>query len=81
MTDEALLALWHAHQAQAWTGNIIAGFEQILNFPVWEFNAGHAILGALLLSAGIPWLLTGLFLRSDPASPLPQDDDAGMETA
>ena len=29
-TDQALLALWHAQQAQAWTGNIIAGFESVL---------------------------------------------------
>jgi adenylate cyclase len=29
-TDKALLALWHAQQAQAWTANIIAGFESIL---------------------------------------------------
>ena len=29
-TDKALLALWHAQQAQAWTGNIIGGFEAIL---------------------------------------------------
>jgi adenylate cyclase len=29
-TDQALLALWHAQQAQAWTGNIISGFESVL---------------------------------------------------
>ena len=29
-TDQALLALWHAHQAQAWTNNIITGFETVL---------------------------------------------------
>jgi class 3 adenylate cyclase len=29
-TDRALLALWHAQQAQAWTGNIISGFESVL---------------------------------------------------
>jgi adenylate cyclase len=29
-TDQAVLAIWHAQQAQAWTGNIIAGFESIL---------------------------------------------------
>jgi adenylate cyclase len=29
-TDRAILALWHAQQAQAWTGNIIAGFEEVL---------------------------------------------------
>ena len=26
-TNEAILALWHAQQAQAWTANIIGGFE------------------------------------------------------
>lgn len=30
-TDRALLALWHAHQARAWTANIIGGVEQALN--------------------------------------------------
>jgi adenylate cyclase len=30
VTNEALLALWHARQAQAWTGNIIGGFEAVL---------------------------------------------------
>ena len=29
-TDRALLALWHAQQAVAWTGNIIGGFESVL---------------------------------------------------
>jgi adenylate cyclase len=29
-TDQAVLALWHAQQAQAWSGNIIAGFEEVL---------------------------------------------------
>jgi adenylate cyclase len=29
-TDEALLAVWHAQQAQSWTRNIIGGFEQAL---------------------------------------------------
>jgi adenylate cyclase len=29
-TDQALLALWHAHQAQSWTSNIISGFETVL---------------------------------------------------
>jgi len=28
--DGALMALWHANQARAWTANIIAGFEQAL---------------------------------------------------
>jgi hypothetical protein len=27
-TDEAVLAIWHAQQAQAWTANIIGGFEK-----------------------------------------------------
>lgn len=30
MTDRALLALFHAQQARAWTANIIAGFERVL---------------------------------------------------
>jgi len=30
-TDAALLALWHAQQAQAWTANIISGFESVLS--------------------------------------------------
>jgi adenylate cyclase len=30
LTDEALLALYHAQQAQAWTRNILDGFEQAL---------------------------------------------------
>lgn len=29
-TDDALLALWHAHQSHGWTANIIGGFEQAL---------------------------------------------------
>ena len=29
-TDEAVLAIWHAQQAQAWTANIIGGFETAL---------------------------------------------------
>ena len=29
-TDQAILALWHAQQAQAWTNNIIIGFESVL---------------------------------------------------
>jgi len=29
-TDEAVLAIWHAQQAQAWTANVISGFESIL---------------------------------------------------
>lgn len=29
-TDEAIVAIWHAQQAQAWGANIIAGFEAIL---------------------------------------------------
>jgi adenylate cyclase len=29
-TDKAVLAIWHAQQAQSWTGNIIAGFEKAL---------------------------------------------------
>jgi adenylate cyclase len=29
-TDEAVLAIWHAQQAQAWTANIIGGFEKAL---------------------------------------------------
>jgi class 3 adenylate cyclase len=29
-TDEAVLVLWHAQQAQSWTANIIGGFEQAL---------------------------------------------------
>jgi class 3 adenylate cyclase len=29
-SDTALLALYHAHQAVAWTGNIITGFEAVL---------------------------------------------------
>jgi len=28
--DEAIVAVWHAHQAQAWGANIITGFESIL---------------------------------------------------
>jgi class 3 adenylate cyclase len=28
--DEALLGIWHAQQAQAWTANIIGGFEKTL---------------------------------------------------
>jgi adenylate cyclase len=30
VTDQALLALWHAQQAQAWTANIVTGFESVL---------------------------------------------------
>jgi adenylate cyclase len=30
-TDAAMLAVWHAQQARAWTGNIIAGFERTLS--------------------------------------------------
>ena len=30
VTNEAILALWHARQAQAWAGNIIGGFEAVL---------------------------------------------------
>lgn len=30
-TDQAVLALWHAQQAQAWTTNVIAGFETVLS--------------------------------------------------
>jgi class 3 adenylate cyclase len=29
-TDEAVLAIWHAQQAQSWTANIIGGFEKAL---------------------------------------------------
>lgn len=29
-TDEAVLAIWHAQQAQSWTTNIIGGFEKTL---------------------------------------------------
>jgi adenylate cyclase len=29
-TDEAMLAIWHAQQAQSWTANIIGGFEKVL---------------------------------------------------
>jgi class 3 adenylate cyclase len=29
-TDEAVLAIWHAQQAQSWTANIICGFEKAL---------------------------------------------------
>jgi class 3 adenylate cyclase len=29
-TDEAMVAIWHARQAHAWTSNIIGGFEQSL---------------------------------------------------
>jgi adenylate cyclase len=29
-TNEAVLAIWHAQQAQAWTANIISGFEKAL---------------------------------------------------
>jgi adenylate cyclase len=28
--DQAVLAIWHAQQAQAWTANVITGFESIL---------------------------------------------------
>ena len=28
--DDAIIAVWHAHQAQAWGANIIAGFESVL---------------------------------------------------
>lgn len=30
LTDAAVLSLWHAHQARAWSSNIIAGFERVL---------------------------------------------------
>ena len=30
LTDQALLALWHAQQVHSWTANIIGGFEQAL---------------------------------------------------
>ena len=30
VTDEALLAIWHAHEAAAWGANIISSFETIL---------------------------------------------------
>jgi class 3 adenylate cyclase/DNA-binding transcriptional MerR regulator len=30
MTDEALLAMYHAHQARNWTANIIEGFEALM---------------------------------------------------
>ena len=30
-TDAAVLAIWHAQQAQSWTGNIISGFEHALS--------------------------------------------------
>jgi adenylate cyclase len=30
VADDAVLAIWHAQQAQAWTANVIAGFEAIL---------------------------------------------------
>jgi hypothetical protein len=30
VTDEAVLAIWHAQQAQSWTTNIIGGFEKVL---------------------------------------------------
>ncbi|MCB1216374.1 hypothetical protein KDL44_03225 [bacterium] len=65
----------------AFAAGPLPGFEQILNFPVWELNAGHAILGALLISAGIPWLLTGLFLKSGNDSHQTADDTPDMETA
>ncbi|HEX6474337.1 MAG TPA: adenylate/guanylate cyclase domain-containing protein [Candidatus Limnocylindria bacterium] len=29
-TNDALVALWHAHQTQTWTSNIISGFEFVL---------------------------------------------------
>ena len=29
-TDDAVMAIWHAQQAQAWTANIIGGFEKAL---------------------------------------------------
>jgi adenylate cyclase len=29
-TDEAIIALWHAQQAHAWTNNIVIGFESVL---------------------------------------------------
>ena len=63
---------------QAFSKGPLPGFEQILGF--YEVQSGIMIMGALLLSAGIPWLLTGLFLRGEHGSPLPVDDDADLAT-
>ncbi|MEZ5336925.1 MAG: hypothetical protein R3F46_01570 [bacterium] len=64
---------------QAFAFGPFPGFEQILTFR-YSMD-GYMIMGALLLSAGIPWLLTGLFLRSEGSAPLPEDDDRNIATA
>ena len=56
----------------------LPGFEQVLHFQ--EAMAGISVMAALVLSAGVPWLLTGLFLRGHEQEALPQDDDADLAT-
>ncbi len=56
----------------------LPGFEQILRFN--SLHEGTMIMGALLLSAGIPWLLTGLFLRGEQGNAEPVDDDGELAT-
>ncbi|MCB1220806.1 MAG: hypothetical protein H7A35_05205 [Planctomycetales bacterium] len=63
---------------QAFAFGPFPGFEQILTFR-YSMD-GYMIMGALLLSAGIPWLLTGLFLRSESSNARPVDDDADLAT-
>jgi hypothetical protein len=62
--------------SQAFSRGPLPGFEQLLEFR--GDMGGFMIMGALLLSAGVPWLLTGLFLRGEAGNPLPVDDDADL---
>jgi hypothetical protein len=49
-------------------------FEQLLASPgTYNSASGLQLIAGLVLSAGVPWLLTGLFLKPSAAPPPRQD--------
>ena len=56
----------------------LPGFEELM--VGYSLRDDWMLVLGLLFSAGIPWLLTGLFLRGEQGNPLPVDDDADLAT-
>ncbi|GEM_PF-1800427 len=51
----------------------VPGFEMLLISPIFDWG-WISIVGGLVLSAGVPWLLTGLFLRPNRSALPPVDE-------
>ncbi|MCB1216373.1 hypothetical protein KDL44_03220 [bacterium] len=70
---------WLISSSEALIHTPLPGFETLM--IGYTMQEDWMLVFGLLLPAGIPWLLTGLFLRSEGSAPLPEDDDQDIATA